>query len=118
MTALATLELAPEITEDFDRIFEHFAEHNPFAAPDRITEIIEGLDLLARHPLIGRPLAGGLRELVLGTKNRGYLALYEYSAELEIVFVLAIRSQREAGYVRQDATARHHLQHARLAKTL
>ena len=104
MTVVATLELAPEITEDFDRIFEHFAEYNPDAAPERTTEIIEGLELLTRHPMIGRPLASELRELVLGTKNRGYLALYKYWAELEIVFVLAIRSQREAGYVRQDAS--------------
>ena len=100
MTTVATLELAPEITEDFDRIFEHFAQHNPEAALERITEIIEGLDLLTRHQLIGRPLAGDMRELVLGAKSRGYLALYNYSAELEIVFILAIRSQREAGYAR------------------
>lgn len=97
MTVVVTLELAPEITEDFDRIFEHFAEHNPGAAPQRITEIIEGLDLLTRHPLIGHLLAGDLRELVLGAKDKGYLALYKYSAELEIVFIPAIRSQREAG---------------------
>lgn len=99
---MITLELAPEITEDFDRIFEHFALHDSGAAAQAITQIIEGLDLLTRHPLIGRSLSDGLRELVLGTKNRGYLALYKYTAELEIVFILAIRSQREAGYVRQD----------------
>ena len=98
---MVSLEFAPEITKDFDRIFEHFSEYNPDAAPERITEIIEGLDLLSRHPLIGRPLAGGLRELVLGNKIRGYLALYKYVAELETVFILAIRSQREPGYVRQ-----------------
>jgi toxin ParE1/3/4 len=103
LTAVATVELAPEITEDFDRIFEYFAHHDSGVAAQAITEIIEGLDLLTRHPLIGRPLAGDLRELVLGTKNRGCLALYKYSAELEIVFILAIRSQREAGYVRQDS---------------
>jgi plasmid stabilization system protein ParE len=103
LTAVATLELAPEITEDFDRIFEHFADYNPDNALERITEIIEGLDFLSRHPMIGRPVAGSLRELVLGTKKRGYLALYRYSQELEIVFILAIRSQREAGYVRQDS---------------
>ena len=100
---MTALEFAPEITEDFDRIFEHFAQHNPDAAAARITEIIECLGLLTRHPLIGHPLSGDLRELVLGTKNRGYLALYKYAAELEIVFILAIRSQREAGYVRQDS---------------
>lgn len=104
MTGVATIELAPEITEDFDRLLEHFSQHNSDCAFERITEIIDGLDLLSRHPLIGRPLAGDLRELVLGAKNRGYLALYKYSAALEIVFVLAIRSQREAGYARQDKT--------------
>jgi len=103
LTAVATLELAPEITEDFDRIFEHFAQHNPEAALERISEIIDGLDLLTRHPLIGRSVAGDMRELVLGAKNRCYLALYNYSTELEIVFILAIRSQREAGYVRMEA---------------
>lgn len=99
---MTTLELAPEITQDFERILEHFAQHNQGAASQRIAEIVEGLDLLTRHPLIGRPLGDGLRELVLGTKSRGYLALYKYSVELEIVFILAIRSQREAGYVLQD----------------
>lgn len=103
MTAIATLELAPEITEDFDRIFEQFSQYSPDTTPKRISEIIDGLELLTRHPLIGRTIDGGLRELVLGTKNRGYLALYKYSAELEIVFILAIRCQPEAGYVRQDA---------------
>ena len=99
---MASIELAPEIAADFDRIFEHFAQYNPSAAPERVAEILEGLDLLARHPLIGRPVSGDLHELVIGPKNRGYLALYKYAAELEIVFVLAIRSQREAGYARQD----------------
>ena len=104
MTGVAKLELAPEIAEDFDRIFEHFSQYSSDTTQTRISEIIDGLELLTRHPLIGRAIDGGLRELVLGTKSRGYLALYKYSAELEIVFILAIRSQREAGYVRQDTT--------------
>ena len=103
MTGVAKLELAPEITEDFDRIFEHFSQYSPDTTPERISVIIDGLELLTRHPLIGHVIDGDLRELVLGTKNRGYLALYKYSAELEIVFILAIRNQREAGYVQQDA---------------
>lgn len=58
---------------------------------------------MSRRPPICRPLFGDLPELALGTKNRGYLALYKYVADLEIVFILAIRSQREAEYVRQEA---------------
>lgn len=40
------------------------------------------------------------RELVIGHGARGCLALYRYVAEIDTVFVLAVRSQREAGYAR------------------
>ncbi|MBA3904269.1 MAG: type II toxin-antitoxin system RelE/ParE family toxin, partial [Rhodocyclaceae bacterium] len=33
-------------------------------------------------------------------RSRGYVALYRYVAEIDTVFVLALRSQREAGYTR------------------
>jgi hypothetical protein len=35
---------------------------------------------------------------VIGRRTGGYLALYRYVPEMDMVFVLAIRSQREAGY--------------------
>jgi hypothetical protein len=35
-----------------------------------------------------------------GRKGRGYLALYQYVDEIDTVFVLAVQSQREAGYAR------------------
>ena len=41
----------------------------------------------------------GCRELVIGRRAHGYLALYRYVAEIDTVIVLAVRSQREAGYV-------------------
>jgi toxin ParE1/3/4 len=31
---------------------------------------------------------------------RGYVALYRYASEIDTVFILALRSQREAGYKR------------------
>ncbi len=54
--------------------------------------------MLERNPLIGRPTQGDLRELVIGRRARGYVALYRYVAELDVVFMLAIRSQKEGGY--------------------
>jgi hypothetical protein len=36
----------------------------------------------------------------VGRRSRGYLALYRYVAEIDTVFVLALCSQREAGYTR------------------
>jgi toxin ParE1/3/4 len=55
---------------------------------------------LERNPLIGRPVQPGFRELVIGRGARGYIALYRYAAELDTVFVLGIRGQKEAGYTR------------------
>jgi toxin ParE1/3/4 len=92
------LELAAELLEDFDRIFEHFAGHGVADIQPRIQEIIEALGILERHPLIGRPVEAERRELIIGKASRGYVALYHYLAALDTVFVLAIRSQREAGY--------------------
>lgn len=60
--------------------------------------IADGVDLLQQHPLIGRPLSNGLRELVISHGNTGYLARYEYDALRNLVLVLAIKHQREVDY--------------------
>jgi plasmid stabilization system protein ParE len=97
---MARVELAPEIAEDFDRILEYLAQHNVADATARILEIVQAIDVLAHNPLIGRLVLKGKRELVIGRRGRGYVALYQYVDEIDTVFVLAVRSQREAGYVR------------------
>lgn len=97
---MSRVELAPEVLEDFDRIFEHFATYQDPKAAERIEEIMQAIDVLAVNPLIGRPAANGKRELVIGRKVSGFLALYQYIDVIDTVFVLAVRSQREAGYQR------------------
>lgn len=39
-------------------------------------------------------------EYMIGRHARGYVALYRYIAEIDTVFVLALRGQREAGYTK------------------
>ena len=97
---MARIELAPEIQNDLDRIIDHLAEHAVGDASGRIREIIQAIDVLQHNPLIGRPVSADTRELVIGRRARGYVALYRYIEEIDTVFVLAIRSQREAGYGR------------------
>lgn len=92
--------MAPEVFDDFDRIFEHFEKYQDIQAADRIDEIVPAIDVLAVNPLIGRPAANGKRELVIGRQSRGFVALYQYIDVIDTVFVLAVRSQREAGYER------------------
>jgi|SRR5690606_33834321 len=96
------IELAPEVIEDFERILEHLERHQVPSPDARIGSILDAIDLLGTSPFIGRPASHGNRELVIGQDAQGYIALYRYLAELKTVFVLAIRGQREAGFVRQE----------------
>ena len=95
---MATIELAPEVAEDFDRVIDHLLEHEVVEATDRIDEIVSALSVLEGNPHIGRPTMGDLRELVIGQRSKGYVALYKFVAEIDTVFILAIRAQKEAGY--------------------
>jgi toxin ParE1/3/4 len=95
---LSGIELAPEIGDDFDRILDHLAKYQVENPGLRIREIIEALNVLEHNPLIGRPVSNDKRELVIGRRSHGYVALYRYVAKIDTVFVLAVRSQREAGY--------------------
>jgi plasmid stabilization system protein ParE len=95
---MSRVELAPEVGGDIDRILDHLVQHDAADAPSRIREIIQAIDVLEHNPLIGRPVFADKRELVIGRRSRGYVASYRYVAEIDTVFVLALRSQREAGY--------------------
>ena len=97
---MTRIEVAPEVFDDFDRFFEYIAQHDPDSAPGRIGEILEAIHILTHSPQIGRPVKGGMRELVIGRASRGYVALYRYVASLDTAFVLAVRSQREVGLKR------------------
>ena len=95
---MSRIELASEVADDFDRILDHLAQFQVENPGLRIREIIEALNVLEHNPMIGRPVHNDKRELVIGRRSHGYVALYRYLAEVDTVFVLAVRSQREAGY--------------------
>lgn len=95
---MSRIEFAPEVADDFDRIVEHLQRHESAAAAACIQQIISAIGALEHNPLIGRPVASLKRELIVGRDAHGYVALYSYVAAIDTVFVLAVRSQREAGY--------------------
>jgi plasmid stabilization system protein ParE len=98
---MARVELAPEVFEDFDRILAHMARFDVADAPVRISEIVQAIEILRHSPLIGRPVKGGKRELLIGRDANGYVALYLFVASIDTAFILAIRGQRESGYKRK-----------------
>ena len=100
---MSRIELAPEVADDFDRILDHLLKHEVADSTSRIHDIIRAIDVLERNPLIGRAVRADLRELVIGRGAHGYVALYRHVAEIDTVFILAIRGQKEAGYARNQA---------------
>ena len=95
---MTRLVLATRLADDLDRIAAHLLDHEASDIEARLAEIIEALQVLTRHPLIGRKVKLGRRDLVIGRGARSYLALYAYGALDDVVIVAALRAQREAGF--------------------
>lgn len=83
---------------DLDRLADFLIKEAPQAAVAAIDVIRDGVEILERHPLIGRSCEEGLRELRISYGKSGYMALYSYEQRDDVVLVLAIRHQREAAY--------------------
>ena len=81
-----------------ERLFDFLAEQDLEAASRALRHIREAVELLERHPMIGRPAEQGLRELLISYGKSGYVALYEFVEAEDVVLVLALRHQRESGY--------------------
>lgn len=56
--------------------------------------------MLETAPAVGRPFPENpeWRELAIPFGDSGYVALYRYEPEVDVVYVLAFRHQKEAGY--------------------
>ena len=100
---MATLIYSGRAFADLERLTDFLIETDPSAATETIGLIEEAVELLRRHPLIGRPVEYELRELVISRGRTGYVALYGFEEDRDAVLILAIRHQREAGYWSQDA---------------
>ena len=83
---------------DLERLCDFLREHLPEESERTVEIILDGLEILKRHPKVGRPLAHDLRELVISRGRSGCVALYHYQEGVDMASVLAVRHQREAGY--------------------
>ncbi len=95
---MAEVVYAPPAQADLERLSEFLMLSDPVAALATYDLITRALAILVEHPLIGRPVAEGHRELIISRGESGYLALYDFLERDDRVVILAIRHQREAGY--------------------
>lgn len=82
-----------------ERALQFLREENPSAATSAVEAIRSAINNLVAHPLIGRRIEGELRELIISYGQSGYVALYRFVIARDEVRVLAIRHQRELGFV-------------------
>jgi toxin ParE1/3/4 len=97
---MARIELAAGVLDDLDRFLDHMEHFDVPDAAERIGDLMQAIGILRHSPLIGRPVRGGKRELLVGQGSRGYVVLYRHVRAQDAVFVLAVRSQREEGFRR------------------
>ncbi|MEI8163390.1 MAG: type II toxin-antitoxin system RelE/ParE family toxin [Betaproteobacteria bacterium] len=95
---MAKLIYSARALSDLERLTDFLIETDPPAAAETVGLIEEVVELLVRHPLIGRPVEYELRELVISRGRTGYVSLYSFEEDQDVVLILAIRHQREAGY--------------------
>lgn len=84
--------------DDLLRLEEFLAESEDPLAGELLDFILDALHVLTHQPGIGRPVEGGLRELIISRRRSGYLARYEFDQMRDLVMVARIRHQRESGY--------------------
>ena len=95
---MATVRFSERALADLERLFDFLAATDPPLARSAIDRIAEATRILEQHPLIGSPVRGELRELVISSGRTGYVALYRLQCGLDDVQILAVRHQREAGF--------------------
>lgn len=98
---MARLIYSSRALVDMERLVDFLLDDAPAAALATMDIIIEAVQILENHPLIGRPIEHDLRELIISRGKTGYVALYSYEQIQDAVLILAVRHQREAGYAHE-----------------
>ncbi len=93
---MATVVYSARSLQHIERIFKFLRDENPGAA---VIAIQSAVDNLASHPLIGRRIEGEIRELIISYGQTGYLALYRFVIPRDEVRILALRRQKEVGFL-------------------
>lgn len=98
---MARVEVTERAFADLERLFDFMATEDPVRARIQLQSIHKALQLLTDHPLLGRTAENGRRELILSRGRYGYIAKYRWLMADDVMLILAIRHQLEAGYIEE-----------------
>lgn len=95
---MAAVEITQRALTDLEPLFDFIAAEDSQRARQQIQSVRKAFELLADHPLLGRAAEEGRRELILSRGRYGYIAKYRWLPAEDVVLILAVRHQLEAGY--------------------
>lgn len=95
---MPAIQFLPGALDDLKRLRDFLVDTDVTAAEETVLLILDAVDVLCAHPLLGRASQDKLRELVISRGRTGYVALYKYDERKDRILIAAIRHQREAGY--------------------
>lgn len=95
---MAAVEITKRALADLERLFDFIAAEDPAKAREQILSVRKAFDLLEFHPLLGRQAEDGRRELILSRGRNGYIAKYRWLPAEDVILILTVRHQLEAGY--------------------
>ena len=98
---MARVEVTERALADLERLFDFIASEDLRRARTQLLSVRKALELLADHPLLGRAAENGRRELILLRGRYGYIAKYRWQSADDVVLILTIRHQLEAGYAEE-----------------
>ena len=98
---MARVEVTSRALRDLESLFDFIAIEDPTRARSQVLSVRRAFELLADHPLLGREAEEGRRELVLSRGRYGYIAKDRWLPADDVVLILALRHQREAGYTEE-----------------
>jgi plasmid stabilization system protein ParE len=96
---VATVVYAARSLVHLERAFEFLRKEDAETAVAAADAICSAVGNLGAHPLLGRRVSGDIRELVISYGATGYIALYRFLVSRDETRILAVRHQREIGFV-------------------
>jgi len=94
---LVRIVFSPKSLQDLERLTDFLIQTDKNAALTTI-ELIEGaIQILSKHPYLGRTCDKHIRELIISRDKSGYVATYSFDERKNAILICSIRHQKESG---------------------